>query len=141
MDFVLNLLLWLHILGFVAGGATAVSMPLIERQIAAVGTDRRESLFTLGATLIQIGKVAMGVLLVTGPLMFWLKWNADAPNGWFHLKMLLIVAMLVCIVGSGIAFKKMRGGEMSVAGRSAKLGLVTLIAGAGVLFSAVMAFN
>ena len=141
MDFGLNLLLWLHIVGFVTGGATAVTMPLLERQVAAVGTDRREGLFTLGASLIQIGKVAMGVLLVSGPLLFWLKWNADAPNGWFHLKMLLVVVMLVCIVSSGIAFKKMRRGDMSVAGRSALFGLGTLVAGAGVLFSAVMAFN
>ena len=91
--------------------------------------------------MIQIGKIAMGVLLVTGPLMFWLKWGGEAPNHWFYMKMALIVVMLVAIVSSGIAFKKMRGGDMSVAGRSALFGLVTLVAGAGVLLSAVLAFN
>ena len=141
MDFGINLLLWLHILGFVLGGATAVTMPLLERRLVAAAPDRREDLFGLGATMIQLGKIAMGVLLVTGPLMFWLKWNAQAPNHWFYMKMLLVVVMLVAIVISGIAFKKMRRGDMSVAGRSAAMGLVTLVAGAGVLLSAVLAFN
>ena len=141
MDLFSNVLLWLHIVGFVAGGATAVSMPLIEGRLRAVGIEQRGELFALGATMIQIGKVAMGVLLVTGPLMFWLRWDAHAPNHWFGVKMVLIVVMLFAIVTSGIAFKKMRQGDMSVAARSARLGLLTLVGGAGVLFAAVMAFN
>lgn len=136
-----NLLLWLHILGFVAGGATAVTMPLLERQLAAAAPERRSELFALGNRMIQVGKVAMGVLLISGPLMWWLKWGFTIPNHWFFAKMGLIVVMLICIVSSGMAFKKMQAGDMSVAGRSAMLGLVTLVAGAGVLLSAVLAFN
>ncbi|ODT67923.1 MAG: hypothetical protein ABS75_22355 [Pelagibacterium sp. SCN 63-23] len=136
-----NLLLWLHILGFVAGGATAVTMPLLERQLAAAAPERRSELFALGNRMIQVGKVAMGVLLISGPLMWWLKWGFTIPNHWFFAKMGLIVVMLICIVSSGMAFKKMQAGDMSVAGRSAMLGFVTLVAGAGVLLSAVLAFN
>jgi putative membrane protein len=136
-----NLLLWLHILGFVAGGATAVTMPPLERQLAAAAPERCSELFALGNRMIQVGKVAMGVLLISGPLMWWLKWGFTIPNHWFFAKMGLIVVMLICIVSSGMAFKKMQAGDMSVAGRSAMLGLVTLVAGAGVLLSAVLAFN
>ncbi len=136
-----NLLLWLHIVGFVVGGATAVTMPLLERQLAAAAPERRSELFSVGNKMIQVGKVAMGVLLISGPLMWWLKWGFTIPNHWFFAKMGLIVVMLICIVSSGIAFKKMQAGDMSVAGRSALLGLITLVAGAGVLLSAVLAFN
>ncbi|MFD1251503.1 MULTISPECIES: hypothetical protein [Devosia] len=136
-----NILLWLHIVGFVAGGATAVTMPLLERQLAQAAVDRRGELFALGNKMIQLGKVAMGLLLISGPLMWWLKWGLVVPNHWFFAKMGLIVVMLVCIVMSGLAFKKMQAGDMSVAGRSAVLGLITLVAGAGVLLTAVLAFN
>lgn len=136
-----SLLLWVHIVGFVAGGATAVTMPLLERQLAAAAPEHRSALFALGNKMVQVGKVAMGVLLISGPLMWWLKWGFSVPNHWFFAKMGLIVVMLVCIVSSGIAFKKMQAGDMSVAGRSAILGLITLVAGAGVLLAAVLAFN
>ncbi len=136
-----NILLWLHIVGFVAGGATAVTMPLLERQLAQAAVDRRGELFALGNKMIQLGKVAMGLLLISGPLMWWLKWGLVVANHWFFAKMGLIVVMLVCIVMSGLAFKKMQAGDMSVAGRSAVLGLITLVAGAGVLLTAVLAFN
>ncbi len=136
-----SLLLWVHIVGFVAGGATAVTMPLLERQLAAAVPERRSELFALGNKMIQVGKVAMGVLLISGPLMWWLKWGFTIPNHWFFAKMGLIVVMLICIVSSGIAFKKMQKGDMSVAGRSAILGLITLVAGAGVLLAAVLTFT
>lgn len=136
-----NLLLWLHIVGFVAGGSTAVTMPLLERQLAKAAPEQRVALFALGTKMIQIGKVAMAVLLISGPLMWWVKWGFTIPNHWFFAKMGLIVVMLVCIVSSGLAFKKMQAGDMSVAGRSAVLGLITLIAGAGVLLAAVLAFG
>jgi uncharacterized membrane protein len=142
MDAFINILFWLHIVALVAGGSNSVVMPMIGGQLAAAGGDRRQVLFSLGDQLANVGKVAMLVLLVTGPLILWLRFGGiGGMNGWFWLKMALILVMLVGIVVSGKALKQAAAGDAAALARANLAGKITALAFAGVLLAAVFAFD
>lgn len=92
--------------------------------------------------LAQTGKVAMVVLLLSGPAILFLKYGGLAgANSWFWIKMALIVVMLASIIYGGINVKKAQGGDLE-AGRTAGVAhRIKGLAFAGVLMAAVFAFN
>lgn len=142
MDAFIDILFWLHIVALVAGGSNSVVMPLIGGKLATAEGGTRQTLFSIGDQLAKIGKVSMAVLLVTGPLMLWLRFGGiGGMNGWFWLKMALIVVMLVAIVISGKALKQAEAGDMAAMARAERAGMVTALAFAGVLLAAVFAFD
>jgi uncharacterized membrane protein len=142
MEAFINILFWLHIIALVAGGSNSVVMPIIGGKLATAEGDTRQTLFSIGDRLAKIGKVSMVVLLVTGPLMLWLRFGGvGGMNWWFWLKMALIVVMLITIVISGRALKQAEAGDASAAARGETAGKITAIAFAGVLLAAVFAFN
>jgi uncharacterized membrane protein len=142
MSIVYDLLLWLHIIAFIVGGANSVAMPVIGARIAGAGPETRPVLFELGNRLAQFGKVAMVVLLVSGPAMMAMRYGGLAEvSPWFWVKMALIVVMLVTIVISGINFKKAQRGVAGAAHTAEAAGKVTALAFLGVLLAAVLAFS
>ncbi|RUT35169.1 hypothetical protein EMQ25_04280 [Arsenicitalea aurantiaca] len=142
MDIVINLLIWAHLIALVAGGSNSVVMPMIGARLPSAPAETRAALFAMGLAMAQVGKIAMGVLLVTGPLALWLKYGGfGGMNAWFWVKMALIVVMLVSIVSGGIAFKRASGGEMAALERAELFGKVTLVAALGVVLAAIFAFG
>lgn len=141
MDILVNILLWLHIVALVVGGTNAVVMPVIGSKMATATPEVRTTLFSVGDRLADFGKGAMAVLLITGPLMLWLRYGWTPPNGWFWVKMALIVVMLVGISLAAINSKKAQQGDMAAAGRAKQAGMVIALAFLGVLLSAVFTFG
>ena len=93
-------------------------------------------------TMSQVGKVAMVVLLVTGPLILFLRYGGfGGASVWFWIKMALIVVMLVAIIYGGINSKKAQAGDVEAGRRAGVAHRITGLAFAGVLLAAVMAFN
>lgn len=137
-----NILLWIHIIALAMGAGSSVAMPVIGSKMAGATPEMRATLFSIGNTLSMIGRTGMVILLITGPLMFWLRWNWTAPSMiWFGIKMALMLVMLIGIVISGINFKKAQGGDMAAAGVAAMAGRITGLAFLGVVLAAVFAFN
>ena len=98
------ILLVVHIIAFIAGGANSVVMPILGARMANAGPAGRAELMGVAKTLARVGKWAMVTLIVTGLLVLWLKWSFVIPNVWFWVKMAGIVAMLVFIaLGLGMA--------------------------------------
>lgn len=142
MVYVIGLLLFfVHIVAFIAGGANSVVMPIIGGKLPSASPEVRSTLFDVADKLAKVGKYAMLALLVSGVLVLWLKWDFVIPNAWFWVKMALIVVMLVLIGMNEMNVKKLRAGDLSVAPRSKLLGQLTGLALAGVLLSALFAFN
>ncbi|HEV7278546.1 MAG TPA: hypothetical protein VGN80_19885 [Devosiaceae bacterium] len=141
MYFVGLLLFVIHIVAFIAGGANSVVMPIIGSRLATATPEGRASLLGVADQLAKVGKVAMATLLVTGLLVLWLKWNFLIPNAWFWVKMLLIVAMIVLIAMNERSGKQARTGDVEAMKRSKLLGQLTAVAFAGVIVSAIFAFN
>lgn len=142
MDVVINLLIWIHVLAFVAGGSNSVVGPVISARLASATPDARQGYFGVMNALSQVGKVAMVVLLVSGPLILWLRYGGlGGANIWFWVKMVLVAIMLAAIIYGGINFKKFQAGDVEAGRRAGLAHRVTGPAFAGVLLAAVFAFN
>ncbi len=140
MDIVNEVLLWVHIIALVVGGTNSVAMPVIGSKMATATPETRATLFAIGDRLATFGKGAMAALLITGPLMLWLKYGWTVPNFWFWVKMALVVVMLVTISLSAINGKKAQKGDMEAAKKAGQFGQITALAFLGVLLTAVLAF-
>lgn len=142
MELIINLLVWAHILAFIGGGSNSVVGPVIARRLPGATAEQRGTYFELMGALARMGKIAMVVLLVSGPLILWLRYGGlDGASPWFWVKMALIVVMLVAIVYGDINFRKFQGGDAGAGQRADVAHKITGAAFAGVILSAVLAFN
>ena len=137
-----GLLLWIHIVAFVAGGSNSVVMPIIGAMLSKVDEKSRAALFAIGFRIASVGKVAAVALVTTGPLLLWLKYGGlQGATLWFWIKMALIVVMFAAIVFEETNFRRWASGDRTAAGYSKLGGIVATVAFLGVLLAAVLAFN
>jgi protoporphyrinogen IX oxidase len=137
-----NLLLWIHIVALVAGGSNTVVMPIIGATLPKVDEQTRATLFRIGFQMATVGKVAAAALLISGPLLLWLKYGGLlGATSWFWAKMVLIVVMIAAIVFEETNFKKLALGDQAAARNSKLGGIIATVAFLGVLLAAVFAFN
>ena len=137
-----TLLLWIHIVAFVAGGSNTVVMPIIGTTLPMVDEATRATLFRIGFQMATIGKVAAATLLITGPLLLWLKYGGlQGATLWFWIKMVLIVALFAAIAFEEANFKKLASGDRAAARKSKLGGMIATVAFLGVLLAAVQAFK
>lgn len=142
MDIVINLLIWIHIIAFVAGGSNSVVGPVIGARLASATPEQRTGYFGVMNTLSQVGKIAMVTLLVTGPLVMFLKYGGfGGASIWFWLKMALVALMLGTVIYGGILFKRSQAGDAAAGKRAGVVHRVTSLAYLGVLLTAVFAFS
>ncbi|MBJ3783835.1 hypothetical protein [Devosia sediminis] len=142
MDVVINLLIFVHIVAFVAGGSNSVVGPVIGSRMATATPELRAGYFGVTTALGQVGKAAMATLLITGPLILFLKYGGlDGASVWFWAKMALVVVMLTSIIYGGIQSKKSFAGDVAAGQRAGLAHRVTGLAFLGVLLTAVLAFN
>ena len=142
MDVVINLLIWVHVVAFIAGGSNSVVGPVIGARMATATPEQRSGYFGVMNTLSQVGKVAMAALLITGPLIMFMKYGGlGSASFWFWIKMALVVVMLAAIIYGGIQFKRYQGGDAEAQKRADAAHKITGLAFLGVLLSAVFAFG
>jgi putative membrane protein len=137
-----NLLLWIHIVAFVAGGSNTVVMPIIGATLPKVDGQTRATLFGIGFHMAIVGKVAAATLLISGPLLLWLKYGGlHGLTPWFWVKMALIGVMFAAIIFEEANFKKLASGDQAAARNSRFGGIIASMAFLGILLAAVLAFN
>lgn len=142
MDTVNYLLLWLHFIGMASALGAGIGLSQTGPRLVRAPPDQREVLWTLEKLFSRIGAVGLGILIVTGPLMVWLKFGGfEGFSWWFGLKMLFVVLAIVSVGTHEWAGRRFyRGDEsaiplMFVSGR---------IAGASIVLAmlcAVITFN
>src|SRR5688572_28846500 len=110
---ILKLLLWAHFIALAAGVGGGLGMSQVGPRLVNAAPDQRETWWPLARFFRMLTSVSLVVLLVTGPLMVWLKYGGFAGmNVWFTVKMGL-VALGVVLMGlseMGLA-RLMRGDE------------------------------
>ncbi|MEP7241551.1 MAG: hypothetical protein ABI697_11755 [Devosia sp.] len=142
MEIVNNLLFWLHLVGLGLGAVASFGLPIVGRQMPTATAETRPTLFKIAEGLSSMGRAGFGVLIVTGPILFWLKWSGSAPEmAWFIAKMVLVVLLLVVIIVGGINAKRAQGGDMASAKRQPMIGMAGLVLFLGVILCAVFAFS
>ena len=142
MDIVNNLLFWLHFIGLGMGGVAAFGLPVVGMQLNTATAETRPALFKVMDGLSRLGRAGFGVLIVTGPLLVWLKFGGMSGfTNWFWAKMVFVVLLLIIVIYAGINGKRAQGGDMSAAKRGPMLGIAGLVLYLAVIFCAVFAFN
>jgi hypothetical protein len=80
-------------------------------------------------------------LLVTGPLIFWLKYGNAAPNVWFWVKMVLVLVLLGVVIFAGINGARAEKGDRDAAARGPVIGMAGMVTYLAVIAAAVAAFD
>ena len=95
MDYLNSALLWIHLVALAAGGAATFGIPVVGNKIGGASPETRPLLFSIVHGLSRIGRTALGLLVITGPLLVWLKYNGTSGfTFWFWVKMVLVVILL-----------------------------------------------
>ena len=141
MDFT-GLLLWLHFVGMAAGLGAGIALSQTGPRMVKGPLEQRELMCGLEKTFSRIGEVGLATLLVTGPLMVWLRYGGVAGfTWWFWLKMVFVAVTVVAVAVHAWAAERFHHGDetavplMFVGGRVAGGSMVLA------MLSAVLTFN
>jgi uncharacterized membrane protein len=136
-----NILLWIHLMALAAGGAASFGIPVVGSRMPSVAPEMRPKLLEIMKGLSNVGRIGIGTLIVTGPLMVWLKYGGAGLNTWFWIKMVFVVALLAGVIYGGILLKRTQSGDQSAAQRSPRIGMVNTALFFLIVLSAVFAFE
>jgi putative membrane protein len=100
MDIFFNILLMIHLGSLVVGGAATVAMPLVGRQMAGAAPEALGRLGPIARQLQLNARIAVGLLVLTGIAMLWLRYGGDAAGlgPWFIAKLCFVGIILVSVV-------------------------------------------
>lgn len=137
-----GILLWIHLGSLALGGAAAFGIPVVGSQMPSATDETRPLLFRIARRLSMLGRAAIAILLITGPLMLWLKYGWAAPNQtWFWIKMALVVVLLGVVIYAGINAARAEKGDRDAAMRAPTIGIAAIIVYLAVIFAAVFSFG
>ena len=134
MDATFNVLLIAHLFGLMLVAAAFLPLlGLMGQGGAAPETNR---------LLTRFGHWGIIVLLVSGPLMVWVRYGGfDGISHWFWAKMGLLVILAAGVVLSAISARKMRAGDAAAAARVRLGRVIATTALFGTVVFAVLAFT
>jgi len=126
-----TLLLWLHFIGVGMGMGGGIALSQVGPRLIAAPESERKLLWSLERFFSRIGAGGLAILLISGPLMLWLKFGG--PSGlswWFWAKMALVAVALIGVILHEWAAHRFRRGVvnavplMYLGGRMAGVGIV-----------------
>lgn len=142
MDVLIDILFWIHLVSLGLGGAAAFGLPVVGSKMAGANAETRPLLFSIANGLSTVGRVGIGLLLVSGPLMIWLKFGGFANlSSWFWVKMVLVLLLLGVVIYAGLNGKKAESGDREAAMRAPKIGMTATALFVLVIGSAVLTFG
>lgn len=134
MDLTFNILLIIHLAAFGLAISTTIVAPLIGSRLASAPPEARPLLGGIGKRLSLNARLAFGLLLLTGIGMVYVRYGGfEGQSVWFFIKMGLVVVVLIAMIVGIVA----KPGTIS----PRLMGWITRLAMAGIVISAVMAFN
>lgn len=142
VEILVKVLFWIHLMGLALGGAAAFGIPVIGRRMPTVPPETRPLLMQISKGLSRVGQAGLGLLIVTGPLIVWLKYGGFGGfNTSFWVKMTLVVLLLVGVSYSGILLRRVMSGDVAAAPMLPRMGIVNTLLLLGIVLSAVFAFE
>ncbi|MDF2981354.1 MAG: hypothetical protein K0Q69_1126 [Devosia sp.] len=134
MDVAFSLLLIAHLVGLML--VAAAFLPLLGMMGQGGVAPQTNRLLT------RFGHYGIIVLLLSGPLMIWVRYGSlDGVSHWFWAKMAFVVLLAAGVVMSAVSARKMRAGDSSATAR-VRLGRIVAVASLlAIVVFAVLAFN
>ena len=134
-----NLVLWAHFIGIGLAVGCGIALSATGPKLA---TPEREQFWPLFKFFSRMAMTGVLILLVTGPLLIWLKFGGTAGfNGWFWAKMNFVG---LAIAGAGLhewARARFQRGAADAGPFMMLGGRLTAAGIAGAAFCAVFAFS
>jgi hypothetical protein len=131
---VFPLLLVAHLLGLML--VAAAFLPLLGMMGQGEAAPQTSRLLT------QFGHWGIIVLLVSGPLMLWLRYGGfDGVTHWFWAKMGFVVLLAAGVVISAVSARRMRAGDPAAAARVRLGRVVANVSLLAIVVFAVLAFG
>jgi hypothetical protein len=142
MPVVINLLFWLHLMALAMGIGGGLAMAQVGPRLLAATPDQRATWWPLAKAFSRVTSAGLVLLLITGPLLVWLKFGGiEGLNGWFKLKMAL-VAVIVLTIGLGMwGMGRLRRGDEGGGKLMMVAGPLTSLTAAAITLAAVFTFN
>ena len=136
MDIAFDIALAAHLLSLLAAGAAVIGVPVVIARMQLATPEARPLLGGIVQSLGRAAQIALAVLLISGPLMIWLRYGGvEGLNSWFWVKMALIVVMLGAMIVGG---RLRAGGNVAAASVVAWVSRAALV---GVILAAVLTFE
>jgi putative membrane protein len=134
LDVAFSLLLIAHLVGLML--VAAAFLPLLGMMGQGGVATQTNRLLT------RFGHYGIIVLLLSGPLMIWVRYGSlDGVSHWFWAKMAFVVLLAAGVVMSAVSARKMRAGDSSATAR-VRLGRIVAVASLlAIVVFAVLAFN
>lgn len=135
MDLAFNVLLIVHLAAFGLAVSTTFVAPIIGSRVPKAPLEARPTLLGILARLTLNARVAMGLLLITGIAMVFVRYNGDfaSMGPWFFVKMGLVALLLVLMILGAV----LKPGTLD----PRIMGWFTRLSMAGIVIAAVMSFN
>ena len=110
----MKVLIWVHILAFSAGMGAGMAMSQIGPRLLSATPDQRGVWMPLALAFDKITAGAVAILLVSGPLLLWLKYDwGRGLSLWFTAKMALVVLSVALIAVNKHGMARLRRGDDS----------------------------
>jgi uncharacterized membrane protein len=142
MELSIKLVLWVHLISLALAGCSVFALPMVLRLMGLADPAQRPALGQVVAKLASFGRMALVLLILSGTYLLAAKYGGVAGlNGWFHLKMLLVVLLCALAIFNLFNARKARAGDVAAAARMpvlAKIGGLLVLA---IVASAVFAFS
>ena len=142
MELGMKLVLWVHLVSLALAGCSAFAGPLVlSMRDKAIATEK-PVFGQVTAKLASLGRMALVLMILSGAVLLWGKYDGFVgQNGWFHLKMTLVVLLAALMIFGIFNGRRARAGDAAASARMpllAKTGMGLVLA---IIFSAVFAFS
>jgi putative membrane protein len=142
MVVIVNLLLWLHLVALALGIGGGLGMSQVGPRLVAAAPDERGAWWPLATVFARVAGAGLVLLLITGPLMLWLKFGGfGGLNGWFKVKLALVAIAIVTVGLSEWGFARLRRGDEGGGRLMTVTGPLTMLTVLAIVLSAVFTFN
>ena len=142
MEVFFKLALWLHLMGLVMGLGGGMANSQIGPAIGGATNETRPTLWKLHHGVSRIAMIGLIIMLITGPLMVWLRYpDISTLSNLFWVKMGLVVLMLIAIFTTVRAASKAEKGDLAAAKTMAIAGPISGLLSAATVLVAVLTFG
>jgi len=142
MDIAYDIVLWIHFASLAAGvGGGAVLGP-IAGAFAKAGAEGKQTLAPLRMQVVNMVTAALVVLLISGPILLWMKYDGvTGLSWWFWAKMVLVLVLVVTHVMARLAMRRAAAGDAAAGAQVARLGIIAGPTSFLIILCAAFAFS
>jgi uncharacterized membrane protein len=139
---IINLLFWLHLMALAMGIGGGIAMSQVGPRLIAATPDQRTLWWPLATVYSRIAGTGLILLLITGPLLVWLKYGGiEGLNGWFKFKMALVAVIVLTMGLSMRGLARLRRGDEGGGKLMKVAGPLTTLTAAAITLAAVFSFH